>query len=138
MNSRRGVWRRSSAVLQVAVQEAGGARQVLVRGLDDLFVAVDAEVHLRRAQVRRRVDVGDRDQRRRQRLVFDFARQEIGDLLAQQVVDAFDATADGMPSVTQMRSLEYISMTSPSTRSSQPSSSDAALEALADFGRRRP
>src|SRR5258708_39655583 len=79
------------AIFEIAVQEARGSRQVLLGLLNDFLVAEDAEVDLRLAQVWGCFDVDDRDQWQRQRLFVDLARQEIGILLTQQVLDAFNA-----------------------------------------------
>src|SRR5437764_3084197 len=79
------------ALLEVVMQEARGTLQVLVGSLDRVLVAVDAEIDLGQAEVGRRLDVGNRDQRAGQGRVFDLARQELGDLLTQKVIDAFDA-----------------------------------------------
>src|SRR5262245_2812451 len=99
------------AFLQVVVQEAGGAVQVIASGLDLFFVNIDAEVDLCVAQGGRRVDLGDRDQRSRQRRILHLSREKLGDFLAEQVVNAFD-TPTGHAELTYTRSLENISIVS--------------------------
>src|SRR5919197_2155901 len=132
--------------LQLAVEEARGALQVRLRCLDLVFVTVDAEVDARVAQIRRGLDIGNRDQDAGQGSVLDLATEQISDLLAQQVVDARDATGrhDGSlrcsreversssresratsrpldhPTRTHTRSLANVSSTSPTSMSSHP------------------
>src|SRR6267378_2582795 len=59
------------ALLEVVVQKPGGALQMRLGILDDFFIAEDAEVDLRRMQVRRGLHIDDRDQRLGEGSVFD-------------------------------------------------------------------
>src|SRR5579859_7467562 len=65
---------------------------MLACSVDGLLVTIDTEEDFGVAQIRRSLDVDYREHRRMQRFVFDLSRQEIGKLLAQEMIDALDAT----------------------------------------------